>query len=73
MEDEANQPFDINGDQLSTPSMKKMSQEYDIKKIAIIAGSIAVLLIILILIIIIATKDDNNQKKDDNNNTNRKK
>ena len=64
MEDNnVDQPFNINRDELSTPSLRQIKKQYDIKKIVVIAGEVILLLLILIVIIIIASKDKN-QKND---------
>ena len=64
MEDnnEDQQPFSINRDELSTPSLRQVNKKYDIKKIVVIAGAVTLLLVILIVIIIIASNDKKENK-----------
>ena len=65
---DADDPFNINRDELSTPSLHKLGQKTDLKKVIIISSIALLVLIILIIIIVLATKksDESSNKSNDN-------
>lgn len=68
-DNEQDQPFNVNRDQLSTPSLHNISRKTDLKKILLIGGVIVlILLILIILVIVVSNKDSNNNSKDDSQN-----
>ena len=57
------QPFNINRDELSTPSMRQIGKNNDIKKIIIISAAIILLIVILIFLIILVSKGKGSKSK----------
>ena len=66
MEDNTDEPFNINRDELSTPSLRKVNDTNNLKNIIIIAGAVALMLVILIIIIVLATKKSDSNEKSKN-------
>ena len=63
-ENKDDQPFNINSDELSTPSMHQIGKKMDIKKIAVsIILVLSILIIIIIIIIIIASINKGTKSK----------